>query len=316
MTPAPGPGPDGWLDALDEGVLLHDGRVVTGLNRRAAELLDVDPARALLRPLIGVLRDHRLEALARARGDQVELELRGRALEVRSVPGALLLRDVSEARASQRQARELLAVLSHELRTPAAAVAAVLDALANDPPAEVRERFLSRAREEAARLGRLLADLTVDVRPPRLRTLELDPVVERAAALTEAVRLPRGVTLRAAPTGLVVSADEDKLLQALLNLVENAAVHGPERAEVTVAAWGEGGMARVEVRDTGEPLTPEAFAELFEPRAQAGRKAKGTGLGLFVVRSLAAAWGGEAWGAPRGDGARGNAFGFSAPLAG
>jgi len=311
-----GGGEGSWFDALAEGVVLHDGRVVTSLNRGAAELLDVEAERALGRPLIGVLRDHRLEALTREPGSELEVELRSRPVVARSVPGALLMRDVSDVRASQRDARELLAVLSHELRTPATAVVAVLDALAGDLPDDRRERFLARAREEAARLTRLLSDLTVDVRPPRLRTLELDPLAERAAALTQHVREGRGVTLGLEPTGLSVRADEDKLLQALVNLLENAAVHGPAGGSVALVAWPSGGMAAVEVRDEGQPLAEGDYDRLFEPRAQGGPKAKGTGLGLYIVRSVVASWGGQAWGGRRGDGRRGNAFGFSVPLAG
>ncbi|HZW28485.1 MAG TPA: ATP-binding protein [Trueperaceae bacterium] len=312
---APPEGAAGWFDALDEGVLQHDGRVVTRLNRSAAELLDVAPERAVGRTLIGVLRDHRLEELTREEDGRLEVELRGRPVVARSRRGALLLRDVSDVRASQRDARELLAVLSHELRTPAAAVVAVLDALRGDLPPELRGRFLARAREEAERLTRLLGDLTVDVRPPRVRTLQLDAVVERAAVLTQPVREGRGVRLRAEPSGMEVRADEDKLLQALVNLLENAAVHGPSGGEVEVVARRVGEAAHVEVKDRGEPLPASDYERLFEPRTQGGPKAKGTGLGLYIVRSVAAAWGGEAWGGPRRDGARGSAFGFSVPLA-
>src|SRR5690606_10072127 len=230
-----GEGPVDWFDALAEGVVLHDGRVVTRLNRCAAELLDVEAGRAVGRPLMGVLRDHRLEALAGGQVEAVELELRGRPVLARGLPGALLLRDVSDVRAAQRDARELLAVLSHELRTPAAAVVAVLDALSGELPDAKRERLRARARDESSRLPR----------PPRLRTLELDAVVERAAALTQHVREGRGVRLRLAPTGLTVRADEDKLLQALVNLLENAAVHGPAGGEVAVAAWRDEGAVRV-----------------------------------------------------------------------
>lgn len=304
-----------WFDALAEGVLLHDGSSVTGLNASAASLLDVERTRAIGRPLISVLRDHRLEGLARAPGSHVELELRGRPVAARSLLGALILHDVSEARASERSAKELIAVLSHELRTPAAAVTAVLDALATDLPEERRAYFVGRARDEARRLERLLADLTVDSRPPRERTVELAGVLERAAGLTSLARRARGIELRIADTDLAVWADEDKLLQALINLLENAAVHGPPDATVEVEVRREGPVARVEVLDEGVAYPAERYERLFEPRAQGGPKAKGTGLGLYIVRSVATDWGGEAWGGPRLGAKTGNSFGISVPLA-
>jgi signal transduction histidine kinase len=105
-------------------------------------------------------------------------------------------------------------------------------------------------------------------------------------------------------------------------------VHGPDGGTVTLAARAEGGMVRVEVLDEGEPLEEGRIDELFQPHSR-GRsaKAKGTGLGLYIVRSIARRWGGDAWGKPRGvpagdaaeaDAAgtvRGNIFGFRVPRA-
>jgi signal transduction histidine kinase len=311
------------LDALEEGVVLTDGERVSFVNRAAARLLEVDARRAAGIPLIWVLRDHRLEQ-AVAEGRTVELETRGRWLQAVPVDGALLLRDLTDLRRAREDARELLAVLSHELRTPVAAIRAALEALAGEPPDTLRQRFLARATQEAERLVRLLEDLTVEVRPPRERSLVLGEVAQRAAAVVQPVLKSQAVRLDTALPALELWADEDKLLQLLINLLENAAVHGPSGATVTLAAWADGPMARIEVWDEGEPLDPARVEELFEPHSR-GRsaKAKGTGLGLYIVRSIARGWGGEAWGGPRheavGDGAPpersapGNAFGFSVP---
>jgi signal transduction histidine kinase len=300
---------------------------VSFLNRSAARLLEVDAARAAGLPLIWVLRDHRLEA-AIEEGRPVEVETRGRWVQAVPVEGALLLRDVTELRRAEENARELLAVLSHELRTPVTAIRAALEALADDPPDGLRARFVGRATQEAERLVRLLEDLTIEVRPPRERSLLLAEVAQRAAAVVQPVLHRTGVRLRMDLPELTVWADEDKLLQVLINLLENAAVHGPDGGTVTLTARAEGVMARVEVLDEGEPLDEGRIDELFQPHSR-GRsaKAKGTGLGLYIVRSIARRWGGDAWGAPRGarargvpaaEGAgteRGNAFGFRVPRA-
>jgi two-component system phosphate regulon sensor histidine kinase PhoR len=311
------------LDALEEGVVLTDGERVSFVNRAAARLLEVDAGRAVGTPLIWVLRDHRLEQ-AIAEGRTVELETRGRWLQAVPVQGALLLRDLTELRRAREDARELLAVLSHELRTPVTAIRAALEALAAEPPDTLRTRFLGRATQEAERLVRLLEDLTVDVRPPRERSLVLAEVAGRAAAVVQPVLQRHGVRLELSLPAMELWADEDKLLQVLINLLENAAVHGPSGGRVTLAAWADGPMARVEVWDEGEPLDPTRVEELFAPHSRGlSAKAKGTGLGLYIVRSIARRWGGEAWGGPRhvaiGRGApeeraaSGNAFGFSVP---
>jgi len=325
--PAAAPAVRPLLDALQEGVVLTEGGRVSFINRSAARLLEVDASRAAGLPLIWALRDHRLEA-AVEEGRPVEVETRGRWVQAVPVEGALLLRDVTELRRAEGNARELLAVLSHELRTPVTAIRAALEALSDDPPEGLQARFLGRATQEAERLVRLLEDLTVEVRPPRERSLVLAEVAQRAVAVIQPVLQRTRVRLRTDLPELALWADEDKLLQVLINLLENAAVHGPDGGRVTLTARAEGGMVRVEVWDEGEPLDPERIDELFELHSR-GRsaKAKGTGLGLYIVRSIARRWGGEAWGAPRGttvggafaagDGtaARGNAFGFSVPRA-
>jgi len=290
-----------WVDA---------GRV-SGLNRAAAELLQVDRRRVIGAPLIAVVRDHRIEAVAHG-GPPLETATRGRRLVVVAFPGGLLLRDVTEARRAAEEARELLAVLSHELRTPVTTIRASLEALRFELPESQRARLLARAEDEAERLTRLLEDLTVDVAPPKARSLDVREVAARVENLLAPRLAKRGVALKTELPIHTVWADPDKFLQALLNLVENAVIHGPEHAEVRLAARadaGREGWCRVEVLDLGAEVEPELMESWFAPHARgASATSRGTGLGLYIVRSMATRWGGEAWGR-RWE--RGNAFGFS-----
>ncbi len=303
------------LDDLALGVLLvREGRVQF-VNQAAAHFLELDGYSWRDLPLIAVLRDHRLEC-AYLEGRTVECETRGRVLRASPVHGGLSLLDVSDARRSQEEARELLAVLSHELRTPVATIKATLEALRSDAlPAELRERFLQRAEAESERLVRLLEDLTVEVRPPRYRSIFLPEAVARAAHLVQRTFAEHGVKLVQQLEPLTVWADADKLLQVLINLLENAAIHGPDNRSVTLlaeVASERPEVARILVRDQGPPLLEDGVESLFEPHAR-GRtvKAKGTGLGLYIVRSIAERWGGEAWGRPLPDG---NEFGVTVRL--
>lgn len=311
---APSHPADAWFDDLLEGVVVvEDGRVVR-LNRAAAALLEVDPERSSGLPLIAVLRDHRLErALLERR--EVEVRTRGRTLVATPTDWGLLLRDVSALRASQAGARELLAVLSHELRTPVTTVHSVLEALRLDLPPERRERFLARAEAEVVRLVRLLEDLTVDVAPPRARSVDLAEVVERACGILATTLEAHAVTLETEGIAGSVWADPDKVLQVVVNLVENAAIHGPDRATVTLTARRDADrpeLVILAVCDRGPPLGPETIEGLFEPHTRGTSvKAKGTGLGLYIVRSIAERWGGSAWG---GSSSGGNTFAVSVPL--
>lgn len=302
-----------WLDSVEEGVLFVEEGRVRFINRAAAKLLEVD-ANLVNTPLIAVLRDHRLERVY-FEGGEIELETRGRVLAARGMPNGLLLRDLSELREAQRTARELLAVLSHELRTPVTTIRSTLEALRYDLPEEQLERFLSRAVAESERLIRLLEDLTVDVKPPVLRRIALPEITARAEALLQDTFAANGVSLHCEVPPYTVLADNDKLLQALINLLENAAVHGPKGKTVRLVAWRTDSEAKalVAVRDEGEPLDPATIDKLFEPHARGPSvKARGTGLGLYIVRSIAKRWGGVAWGRPL---EAGNEFGFSVPLA-
>jgi signal transduction histidine kinase len=294
-------------------VVWVDGDRVAGLNRAAAELLQVERSRVVGAPLIAVVRDHRIEALAHG-GTPVEIATRGRRLRVVAFPGGLLLRDVTEARRAAENARELLAVLSHELRTPVTTIRASLEALRFDLSDGQRTRLLARAEDEADRLTRLLEDLTVDVAPPKSRSLDVRELAARVEALLTPRLAQRGVGLSSELSVSTVWADPDKFLQALLNLVENAVIHGPEHAEVRLLARADAereGWCRVEVLDLGAEVEPELMESWFAPHARgAAATSRGTGLGLYIVRSIATRWGGEAWGR-RWE--RGNAFGFSVP---
>jgi signal transduction histidine kinase len=265
-------------------------------------------------PLIAVVRDHRLEQVVTS-GEPAEIRTRRRILAARAVPGGLLLHDRTALREAQNSARELLAVLSPELRTPVTTISSTLEALHYDLPAEQRDRFLLHASTETQRLVRPLNDLTVDVTPPRLRSIALREVAGRAASLLADTFAERGTKLASELEDLTVLADVDKLLQVLINLLENAAVHGPAGRTVRLRAWfdDEERKVLVTVTDQGEPLPADSIEKLFEPNAQGpGIKARGTGLGLYIVRSIASRWGGRAWGRPL---AEGNEFGFSVTAA-
>lgn len=304
-------GADG-LDGLKEGLVLVEDGVVTRINRAAARMLGTEPSHDDRRPLIAVVRDHRIEQLATV-GDVVELAVRGRRLEVERIAGGFALRDVSAERRAEENARDLLAVLSHELRTPVTTVRAALDALlAYDLAPDERDRMVRRAVAEAERLSRLLDDLTVDVAPPRQRSVALPPVIERVRSLLEPRLAAHDVRLAVEVPDLAVWADPDKVVQLLLNLVENAVVHGPDDATVEVVAEAEGDRVRLAVRDRGEPLDPEDRRRLFAPHVR-GRRARGpgVGVGLYVVRSIVVRAGGrvgvDVWAGPDGA-AIGNEF--------
>lgn len=312
--------PEAVLDGLAEGVVLVDEGKVSFVNTAASEILGVDPSWAAGRSLIAVLRDHRLERVWHGR-EQAELTVQGRLILAVPINGGIALRDSSEAHGARADSRELLAVLSHELRTPMTTVRATLDALHyEDLSSDERRRLLARAVDEADRVVRLLGDLTADVNPQRERSVRMVDMVERAASVLAHTLEERGITVAQAGSPLTVWADPDKVLQVLINLIENAATYGPERSEVQVVCASQEEWGLVMVRDHGDPLPGERFQKLFEPFKRADSAYRpGRGLGLYVVRSIAERWGGRAWGRTwrlkEDQGfVEGNEFGVAIPL--
>ncbi|HEX7002725.1 MAG TPA: ATP-binding protein [Trueperaceae bacterium] len=303
--------PADWIDGLAEGVVLFEGDRVVRINSAAGTMLDADPAWAAGKRLITVLRDHRLERVC-LHGDRVEVRLAGRVVEAVPIPGGMALRDLSEARRAREEAEALLATLSHELRTPMTTVRSTLEALEIDDldPGE-KARLLERAVHEADRVVRLLGDLTTEVSPPRERRLPLAEVLARAQQILAPMLEERGVRLEDATGRQIVWADPDKVLQVILNLIENASIHGPEGGGVVVQAEPDNGWVKLMVRDQGEPLPLDSTALTALQQPVRGPRSRENGVGLYVVRSIAEGWGGHAWW--RDADGHGNEFGVLLP---
>ncbi len=198
----------------------------------------------------------------------------------------------ADLRAAERQRRDLLANVAHELRTPVAALRAQLENLADGVrPAD--DDALAEVLEQVEQLGALVEDLLglaraeagavpLDVRAVPLRALAVD-----VAGAVGAVR--PGITVDVdVPADLVVPADPHRLRQVLANLLDNATRHAPAGGVVRVSAgWAAGGV-RIEVQDDGPGIAPEhrdRVFERFERGAAEGRAPDGgTGLGLAIAR--------------------------------
>ncbi|WP_339093997.1 sensor histidine kinase [Deinococcus sp. VB343] len=305
------PASEAWIDALPQAVVLTVSGLVTRVNAAAARLWGVPQERAAGRPVLEVVRRHTLETLME-RGGELELEAGGRTLRCTAThsgsQAALIVEDVTEHRRREAELREATAVLSHEFRTPVAALRGVLEALEYDMPQDLAQNFVRQGLQETERLARLVEDLAVGFRPTRARTLPLAEAFARAERLLSSEVAARQVTLSFGQDHLV-RADPDKLLQVLLNLIENALKYGPAGQSIEVATSVRGTWVEVCVLDLGAPI-PDSES-LFRAHTR-GRQAsgQGSGMGLYIVRSIVQGWGGQAWAERRGEH---NAFCFTLP---
>ncbi|WP_407540543.1 ATP-binding protein [Deinococcus radiomollis] len=312
--------PDHWIDALPQAVVLYcmggsqsqPGHVIQRLNASAARLWGVTDDRARGRPLMEVLRRHTLEALCE-RGGELELDVSGRALRCQALlatspqgASALIVEDVTDHRRREAELREAAAILSHEFRTPVAGLRGVLEALEYQMPAEMQQNFVRQGLQEVERLARLVEDLAVGFRPTRARTFPIQEAFARAQRLLAQDAALTGTTVSFGEDHLV-RADPDKLLQVLLNLVENAMKYGPRGAEVCVETRSMGSFVEVAVLDSGKsvPDTENIFKAHTRGASATGN---GSGMGLYIVRSVVQGWGGQAWAERRGER---NAFCFT-----
>lgn len=200
----------------------------------------------------------------------------------------------SDARLRER----LIADVAHELRTPAATIAAYVEAL-EDGVRVMDTETVAVLHDQAQRLNRLARDLAAVTRAESGELdLQLDEVA--AAELIDAAQLAgreradaAGVTLQAHSSSEAVSVvvDRVRLAQVLDNLVVNAVRHTPPGGTVTLSAEAdEPGTALLSVADTGEGIAPEHLDHIFERfyRVDSARDRDhgGSGVGLAICRAL------------------------------
>ncbi|HSD19771.1 MAG TPA: ATP-binding protein [Anaeromyxobacter sp.] len=241
---------------------------------------------------------------------------------------ALAIENARLLETTQREARareQILAVVSHDLRTPLSAIsvgAYRLAILAGGAPAETVRSIAEVIRRSARRMERLIGDL-VDVAAVQAGRVSIHPaphlpgeLVREAVDSMQAVGREHGIELDvdADPDLPRVRADHDRILQVLGNLVSNAVKVTAPGGRIGVHAEVREAGIRFVVADTGPGIAPGEREQIFEPfRRGAGAAYRGTGLGLAIARGIVEAHGGRI-GVESRPGA-GSEFWFTLPLA-
>jgi sigma-B regulation protein RsbU (phosphoserine phosphatase) len=208
------------------------------------------------------------------------------------------------ARAHDRAlfAEQMVGIVSHDLRNPLSAILMGAKLLAHGETSENKLRVLGHVNSSAQRAQRLIEEL-LDFTLVRVgRGLAVAPqsldLHSLAARIVDELALAfpdRTIVHRAEGSGNCI-ADPDRVAQLLGNLVGNAMTYGEPGGIVTVTSILAETTASVCVHNWGEPIAPETQASIFEPMVRgeaAGTTARSVGLGLFIVRAIARAHGGD-----------------------
>ena len=312
------PGIDSVLAVLSSSavVLDSDDRVLrASAAARSFGLVDGD--QLVVRELVALARKVRRDGKVREGDIEVSTSrFNGRttSFAVRVAPlGAavgngglvlLLAEDQTESRRVEEVRRDFVANISHELKTPVGALALLAETVedaVHDPEAVLR--FAGRMWQEASRLSDLVQDLIMLSRiqaaepVPDPTPIEVDTVVAEALDRCRMRASAHGIELAASgERGMAILGDEDLMVTALRNLLENAVAYSPERTRVLISTRRAGNSVEISVADQGIGIPERDLERIFERFYRVdparSRATGGTGLGLAIAKHVTVAHGG------------------------
>jgi two-component system phosphate regulon sensor histidine kinase PhoR len=305
---------EGLAQELPVGVALLDagGRLLEG-NRKAFELLAMDPEQGRGQRLQGWLREPQLADLFAADGPPLRQGTApfhpdpSRTLAftcTRKDDGTFLLvvEEITERLRLQKMREDFVANVSHELRSPLTSLRGFAETLIDNPelPAEQHQEFLRIMDDQIQRMQSLVDDLLTLSRlegqpdqPPQT-PVALDALLAGLADQYTGRAQEKGIDLQfpdaASLTGINLYGEAGALGQALGNLVDNALKYTPEGGSVSVTVEQQPQATAIHVRDSGIGIEPQHLPRLTERfyRVDKGRSRAvgGTGLGLSIVKHI------------------------------
>ncbi len=248
-----------------------------------------------------------------ARGVEIETGARDELAQLAAEANATLAR----LEATERARRDLVAAVSHDLRTPLTSIRllaqAIDDEIVDEP---TRRRYLATMATHIDALGMLIDDLFELSRLEAgdiewtMDRVEIDDLVRDTVSAMRVQADAEGVEVLAeVPPGVgAAKANPERVQRVLFNLIQNAIRHTPADGSVTVRAEPSPAEIEIEVADTGAGIPEPEWGRVFEPFLRAdsdsSRSDGGAGLGLAISRAIVEAHGGRIWLAGNGAGTR------------
>ncbi len=326
-----------------DAILVYDGRDGSVLDGNRAALKLYGYARPELKKLKASdfpddLSKKRLETVQRRKdGSEFPAEITHGDFSIAGRRMIMALaRDLTERRKAEESERlrerdimqrRLVSTVSHELRTPIAAIKGFAETLRRGGLDDQKNRveFVKIIENHADRLGWLvedllaLAELESGKGQPKPQELPLRKFVGDFVQSIEPIAARRAVAISLdIPEELALLADPSHMTQVFQNLLDNAIKYNRKGGTVKIAAArAKGGMAEISIADDGIGIGPADLPLIFEQfHRSEGAKAhaiKGTGLGLYIIRTIVESHGGRIWAESEKD--KGSIFRFTVPLA-
>lgn len=246
--------------------------------------------------------------------------------------GILVMRDITRQKELERQKDEFISTASHEMRTPVAAIEGYLSLAMNPKVATLDDRarnLLQKAHDRTGHLGLLFRDLLsitkMEDGTKRLpyEAVNLSDMVKSVVNDMQFVAASKKLNLSIVGSAIAgtatieqtinVMANPERLREVVMNLIENAIKYTPA-GSITVATQSNGQEATFSVTDTGPGIAPEDQPHLFEKfyrAAKTSQTVSGTGLGLYLSRSVIEGFGGHV--NVSSTPGQGSTFGFTLP---
>lgn len=322
---------DALVRALPLGVVMLDRNLrVRFANRAAGAIFGFERARVrgthLIAAVPSIEMERRAQAALRGERSSTPLIVSGKSVNrsyavslypltvaqegdeenegAQEVSGVLIVaEDQTELLALERARQEFLTNVSHELRTPLSSIKLMLETVTTAGDEEARKMFLPQALGQVDRLATLVQRLL-----EQARTESAELVLDLAEIDVEGVARPivQSFQPQAASAGVsldlrvlrpaIIEADEHRLSQIFVNLIDNALRYTSEGGSVTVTIDVEDGCAIIRVSDTGIgipykdlPFVFERFYVVDRSRTRASQASSGAGLGLSIVKHIAEA---------------------------
>ncbi|HEY9785897.1 MAG TPA: HAMP domain-containing sensor histidine kinase [Candidatus Obscuribacterales bacterium] len=220
--------------------------------------------------------------------------------------------ELDEATRKEREAqmlrKQMVAMITHDLRTPLSTLGNIMEFLTNGAHAQLDEKgrgYIDIGKRNVNRMSALVNDLLdierIDAGQMELQRgkILLDESFDACAANLAPLAEAKGVALKFEPARFVVSGDEEKIDRVLVNLIANAIKFSPEGAQVNVSAAQQDGVVCVTVQDQGKGIPQDKLEDVFKifhrVKDETSDEMPGSGLGLSICKSFVELHGGKIW---------------------